>query len=139
MRRPGLQRAPMRRPGSPGHRIGSSRAQAAAMPSPPVAPGTVTEPIEVVVPPAGPELIDDPVPAGLHVAEPPVRGRGRVDRARAGSGLAEQREVAAGAGGIAATAGPSRFMALMHAPRDAVRGCAELQSSPRRRRYRTLQ
>ena len=72
--------------------------QKATMPSPPTAPGTVTEPISVSVPSACTcELVDDAVAAGLDVEELPV-GRGRrVDRSRVGARRPEQRELAAAA------------------------------------------
>src|SRR5215472_559291 len=48
------------------------------------------------------ELIDDAVPAGLYVQELAAGRRGGVHGARVSGGLAEQRELAAGAGGVAA-------------------------------------
>ena len=76
------------------------------MPSPPAAPGTVTEPIwaEGAVGIHG-ELVNDPVPAGLHV-QVLTAGRGRgVHRAGVGGGLPERSPADRGQRGVAAHRG----------------------------------
>src|ERR1019366_2062100 len=80
--------------------------QPTVMPSPPAASATVTEPISVSEP-AGVhgELVDDAVPAGLDVDETPAgRGTG-VYGAGIGCGLAQELELAACVGGVAADRG----------------------------------